>query len=210
MSARELGGVTIERLTGAALIEALPALARLRIEVFRAWPYLYEGTLAYEQVYLQRFATAKDTAIVVAYASSDVGAEIIGVATASPLKEHSAKFAPLFAEHGFDPDRVFYCGESVLLPAYRGRGIGHAFFEHRETQARACSGPAGRFTHSAFCGVVRPVNHPARPADYVPLDDFWRKRGYAPVEGLVGQFSWQDLGDTAQSEHPMQFWAKPL
>jgi GNAT superfamily N-acetyltransferase len=200
------GGVTIEPLTGAALIDALPALAVLRINVFRAWPYLYEGTLDYEQGYLRRFAAARDAVVV---AARD-GAGIVGVATASPLKEHTEKFAPQFASHGFDPDRVFYCGESVLLPAYRGRGIGHAFFDHREVQARASAGPAGRYTHSAFCGVVRPDDHPARPAGYVPLDAFWRKRGYLPVPGLTGQFSWQDLGDTAQTEHLMQFWVKAL
>jgi GNAT superfamily N-acetyltransferase len=198
--------VTVEPLTGVALIAALPALARLRISVFRAWPYLYEGTLDYEQGYLQRFATAKDAVVVVARD----GGTIVGVATASPLKEHTAKFAPQFATHGFDPDRVFYCGESVLSAAYRGRGIGLAFFEHREAQARACNGVAGPYTHSAFCGVVRPDDHPARPAGYVPLDAFWRKRGYAPVVGLVGQFSWQEVGDTVQTEHQMQFWAKAL
>jgi GNAT superfamily N-acetyltransferase len=201
-----LSGVVIEPLTGAALVAALPALARLRIEVFRAWPYLYEGTLDYEQGYLRRFAAARDAVVV---AARD-GAEIVGVATASPLTEHTAKFAPDFSAHGFDPDRVFYCGESVLLPAYRGRGIGNAFFAHREAQARACVGPAGRYTHSAFCGVIRPDQHPARPAGYVPLDSFWRRRGYAPVPGLVGHFSWQDVGDRNQTEHPMQFWAKPL
>jgi GNAT superfamily N-acetyltransferase len=198
--------VTVEPLTGAALVEALPALARLRIEVFRAWPYLYEGTLDYEQGYLQRFAAAKDAVIV---AARD-GDTIVGVATASPLKEHTAEFAPQFSALGFDPDRVFYCGESVLLPAYRGRGIGNAFFQHREAHARACAGPAGRYTHSAFCGVVRPDGHPARPADYVPLDAFWRNRGYAPVIGLTGQYRWQDVGDSAHTEHPMQFWAKAL
>ena len=106
--------------------------------------------------------------------------------------------------------RVFYCGESVLLPAYRGRGIGHAFFDHREAHARACVGPAGGYTHSAFCGVVRPDDHPARPADYVPVDAFWRKRGYLAVPGLMGAYSWQDLGASAPTEHPMQFWVKAL
>ena len=62
----------------------------------------------------------------------------------------------------------------------------------------------------AFCGVVRPADHAAAPAGYVPLDAFWRKRGYAPVAGMVGQFSWRDIGDAAESEHPMQFWTKPL
>jgi GNAT superfamily N-acetyltransferase len=201
-----IGGVTVEPLTGAALVDALPDLARLRIEVFRAWPYLYEGTLDYEQGYLQRFAAAKNTVVV---AARD-GGTIVGVATASPLKEHTAKFAPEFLAHGFDPERVFYCGESVLLPAYRGRGIGVAFFQHREAHARACIGPNGPYLHTAFCGVVRPDDHPARPATYVPLDAFWRKRGYHPVPGLVGAYSWQDVGDSTQTAHPMQFWTKTL
>ena len=38
----------VRPLSGADLDAALPALARLRIEVFRAYPYLYEGSLAYE------------------------------------------------------------------------------------------------------------------------------------------------------------------
>ena len=37
--------VRIETLTGAALTEALDDVARLRIAVFRDWPYLYDGTL---------------------------------------------------------------------------------------------------------------------------------------------------------------------
>ena len=198
--------VTVDALTGSALVEALPALARLRIAVFREWPYLYDGTLDYEQGYLKRFAAATDAVVV---AARD-GGTIVGVATASPLKQHSAEFAPHFAAHGFDPDGVFYCGESVLLPAYRGRGIGSAFFAHREAQARACNGAAGHYTHISFCGVVRPDHHPARPADYVPLDGFWRARGYAPVAGLVGQYNWQDIGDATRSDHPMQFWVKGL
>ena len=41
--------ITVLPLTGAALDPMLPAIARLRIEVFRAWPYLYDGSAEYEQ-----------------------------------------------------------------------------------------------------------------------------------------------------------------
>jgi hypothetical protein len=41
--------VRVEPLVGAALARGLPALARLRIAVFRSWPYLYDGTLEHEQ-----------------------------------------------------------------------------------------------------------------------------------------------------------------
>ena len=45
--------IRVERLQGEALRGALADVARLRIEVFRTWPYLYDGDMAYEEDYLQ-------------------------------------------------------------------------------------------------------------------------------------------------------------
>ncbi|MEZ5753098.1 MAG: GNAT family N-acetyltransferase, partial [Paracoccaceae bacterium] len=42
----------VEALTGLALVAALDDVARLRITVFRDWPYLYNGDLDYEKTYL--------------------------------------------------------------------------------------------------------------------------------------------------------------
>ena len=58
------------------------------------------------------------------------------------------------------------------------------FFDRREAQARSL----GRFTHSAFCAVVRPPDHPLRPKDYVPLDAFWGRRGYDRADGMTAHF----------------------
>lgn len=199
--------ITVEALTGPGrMAPALPALARLRITVFREWPYLYDGTLAYEQEYLDHFAQAAGAVIVVARD----GPEIVGAATAAPLGEHSKSFVPLFEARGFDQARIFYCGESVLLPGYRGRGLGHRFFDEREAHARRIRSGDAAFTHSTFCGVVRPADHPRRPGDYRPLDTFWTKRGYTKVAGLVGSYGWLDIGEGEETEKPMQFWMKPL
>ena len=194
--------VRVEPLTGQALGQALPGLARLRIRVFRDWPYLYDGTLDYEQAYITRFAAATDAIIVAAFD----GDAIVGAATASPMVGHADAFAEPFRQRGYDVDRIFYCGESVLLPEYRGRGLGRAFFDHREAHARRL----GRFTHATFCAVVRSTDHPRRPPDYVPLDAFWQKRGYTLIEGLVGSFEWPDVGETEKTAKPMQFWMKAL
>jgi GNAT superfamily N-acetyltransferase len=121
------------------------------------------------------------------------------------MADHAAAFAMPLAARGIDVASVYYFGESVLLPAYRGRGVGHAFFDRREAQARVLG-----FTTACFCTVARPADHPARPADYSPLDPFWRGRGYAPVDGLVADFGWKDVGDAEESRHPMQFWMKRL
>lgn len=194
--------IQVAALTGAALVDAVPAVARLRIAVFRHWPYLYDGSMDYETGYLSKFARA-DGAIIVAACDGD---QVVGCATAAPMAEVESEFAAPFRAHGWDISRLFYCGESVLLPEYRGRGLGHAFFDHREAQARALGG----FTHGVFCAVVRPQEHPLRPAGYVPLDAFWTKRGYAKAEGLVTEFSWKDIDQPAETAKPMQFWIKAL
>ena len=194
--------VAIEPVSGEALRDALPALARLRIEVFREWPYLYEGTLDYEARYIERFAGLEGSVIVLAWD----GGEVIGAATAAPLRGQNDDVTRPFLERGYDLASLFYFGESVLRRAYRGRGIGHAFFDRREAVARATPG----VTHATFSGVVRAASDPRRDPGYRPLDGFWGKRGYAPVAGLVGHYSWTDIGDDEETSKPMQFWMRQL
>lgn len=185
---------------GAEVAEIIDDLARLRITVFRDWPYLYDGDLAYERAYLQRYVKP---GVIVVGAFDD--AEMVGAATGMPLIEHADDFAAAFAGQDIDFKDVFYCAESVLLPAYRGHGVGHHFFDAREAYAKAEG-----FPFSAFCGVIRPESHPSRPAGYRPLDPFWRKRGYSPVPGVIAHFKWRDIGDDAETEKPLQFWMKAL
>lgn len=195
--------VTVERLTDAALQAAIPDVSRLRIAVFREWPYLYDGDAAYEADYLAAFVQAESAVVVVARD----GETIVGAATAAALDAHTPEFSDLFAARDIDPATVFYCGESVLLPAYRGAGIGHAFFDIRE---QAAFESAAGYRRSTFCAVVRPQEDPRAPRTYRPLDPFWRKRGYAPVTGLVGSYAWRDIGKTDEIAHPMQFWMRDL
>ncbi len=194
--------IRVAPLSGAALAERIDDLAALRIAVFRDWPYLYEGDIGYERAYLAAY-TDSPRAIVVGALAGD---RLVGAATATPLADHEEDLAAPFEARGIDIGTIYYCGESVLLPEWRGRGIGHAFFDHREAAGRAHG-----FATSAFCAVARPADHPLRPAGYRPLDPFWRKRGYAPVEGLVARFAWADVGENgAEIGHPMQFWVKAL
>jgi len=194
--------ILVEPLIGPALAAALPALARLRIEVFRAFPYLYDGTTEYEAWYLGRFARIEGAVVVAAFDAE----ELVGAATAAPLAGELDAFRRPLAERGFDVDRIFYFAESVLRPRYRGRGIGHQFFDRREAHARQLAG----FTHATFCAVVRPEDHPARRGDYRALDAFWRGRGYAPVEGLTTTFEWKEIGEERATAKTMQFWIKAL
>jgi GNAT superfamily N-acetyltransferase len=192
----------LELLKGSAIGPHVADLARLRTTVFRAFPYLYEGSDAYEERYLATYARSSDSVFVLAFD----GERVVGAATGMPMADETAEVRTPFLNAGWDVDRIFYFGESVLLPDYRGQGIGVRFFEEREVHATSL----GRFDWTVFCGVIRPDDHPARPADYVPLDDFWRRRGYAPLTGLETTFSWRDIGEDAETAKPMRFWGKRI
>lgn len=189
-------------LSGKPLLRWLPALAKLRIQVFQAFPYLYEGSAEYEANYLATYAKAEGAVIVIALDQD----QAIGAATALPLIHEPEEVRQAVADAGLDVATTFYFGESVLEQPFRGRGIGVRFFELREQAARQ----SGTFTHAVFCGVVRPDDHPRRPPGYVPLDDFWRKRGFRPLAGAKCHFSWQDLDQTVQTPKEMRFWVKDL
>lgn len=180
----------------------LADVAALRIAVFRAYPYLYDGDPAYEERYLAAYAASADSVFVLARD----GARVVGASTGIPLRDDSAEFQQPFRARGIDVDRVFYFGESVLLPEYRGLGLGHRFFDEREAHARRLGG----FDHTAFAAVDRAPGDPRKPADYRPNDAFWTKRGYVRQPGMTMHLRWREIGDADDSEKPLTFWLRAL
>ncbi|WP_434988299.1 GNAT family N-acetyltransferase [Xanthomonas melonis] len=191
----------VEAVSGNAVLPYLDAVAQLRIAVFRAWPYLYAGDADYERDYLAAYAASPQSVFVLARD----GDAVIGASTGLPLLDDSEAFHAPFRAAGIDPASVFYFGESVLLPAYRGRGIGHAFFDRREAHARAL----GRFALTAFCSMERTPDDPRKPADYRPNDAFWRKRGYAPQPDMQVRLAWAEL-QRGQIDHSLSVWTRAL
>lgn len=192
----------IRCLVGSEVRPHLDALAALRIEVFREWPYLYEGSADYEQRYLATYAASPRSLFVLAM----VGSEVVGVSTAIPLVDESATFREPFVARGIDPSEICYFGESVLRREWRGRGLGHRFFDEREAHARRLGG----FRMTAFCAVERATDDPRRPADHRELDAFWKGRGYRRDEDLACILDWPEAGDPAPRSHRLRFWLRPL
>jgi GNAT superfamily N-acetyltransferase len=193
--------IDVRPLQGPDLEAALDAVAGLRITVFRDWPYLYDGSPEYERAYLQAYRDNPGALIVGAFHEG----RLVGASTSTPMEEHAPEFSAPFNALGIPTASILYGAESVLLRPYRGIGLGHRFIDLREAHARAL----GR-THVAFCSVIRPDDHPARPAVYRTNDAFWRGRGYETLPGAIARFSWKDLGDTVETEKSLQFWMRAL
>src|SRR5690606_38292031 len=99
--------ITLEALSGAALRPRLDEVARLRIAVFRDWPYLYAGDVGYEREYLDAYAQSPDSVVVLARD----GDAVVGASTGIPLAADGAEFQAPFLERGIEVAKVFYCGE---------------------------------------------------------------------------------------------------
>lgn len=180
---------------------SLRALATLRMTVFRAWPYLYDGSVDYESAYLREFLNDEAAVLVVAR----IGEIPVGMATASPMATQSEAVRAPFVAAGVDVESLFYFGESVLLAQFRGLGIGHRFFDEREAAART----AGAVS-TTFCAVAREADHPLRPQGTRNLEPFWNSRGYQIAPGLTTTMRWKEVDQEDDRDHLMQFWCKQL
>ena len=194
--------IDVRRVSGADIGPWLPAVAELRMRVFRDFPYLYDGDLDYEQRYLAAYALSPRSVFVLAL---DEG-RVVGASTGLPLGDDDAAFQAPFREAGIPVDSVFYFGESVLLPEYRGQGLGHRFFDEREAHAAGF----GRYELTAFAAVDRAPNDPRRPPGQRDNVAFWIKRGYVRRPDLRMRLDWKELGEPEESGKTLTFWLRPL
>lgn len=187
---------------GAGFSSILDELGELRIRVFREWPYLYEGNLDYERTYLKTYLQSPTSFGFFAFD----GDKLVGATTAMELQDELLAFQQPFIQQSFDVNKVVYFGESILLPEYRGKGLGKRFMQERLSYARSF----GDKEFAAFCAVARPSDHPLRPASYKPLDQFWLASGFTPCEDMVASFKWKDLDKKHDDQKILQFWLQPL
>ena len=189
----------IKECSGRALEPYLDGLGELRITVFREWPYLYEGSLEYERDYLSSYLNSERSLVALVL---DEG-RVVGATTCMPMAEEGPEFQKAFKDADYDLNTICYFGESILLPEYRGRGLGKEFFQRREAHAARLG---SRIT--TFCAVDRALDDPRRPADYRPLDGLWTAQGYVKRPELKAQFVWKEIGEESESPKVLTFWTK--
>ena len=187
---------------GADIVPWLDEVARLRCEIFRDFPYLYEGDAAYERDYLAGYAGSAGGVLVLALA----GDQVVGASTGLPLADAAPAFQAPFPPRGIKVGTVFYCGESVLQPAFRGLGLGHRFFDEREAQA--CS--LGGMQWICFASVERALDDPRCPSGYRSNNVFWTRRGYVEQAEMKVRLPWKQVGMAHETEQTLTMWLRSL
>jgi len=198
--------LSYESHVGPAIAPFVREMAEFRIRGFRAFPYLYEGTTAYEEKYLQGYVK-EPRALLVRVLD---GEQVIAVATSTPLASSAdivAEAPQRFAAAGHDPKSFYYYAEILVNPAYRGRGVARRVYEERERHARAWG-----YRHLCLAVVERPEGHPLKPKDYAPPERIWIRDGFEK-SAIRFAYEWPTIqpdGTIVEQQNPMVFWMKGL
>lgn len=193
--------LTVQTVVGESIGRYAADIARLHLVVFRDWPHLYEQGVEGDSRHLRACTDSWRSVAVLVF---DAGT-LVGASTGLPLADAADAIRQPFADAGVDVERVFHCGGSALLPAYRGRGLGHRFFDERESHARML----GDFDRMAFCAIDRAPDHPRRPPFGRDNQAFWQRRGYRPHADLKIVLDWSEPGEGVVP-HTLTAWFRPL
>lgn len=194
--------IHVRSFTGSGLKPYLHSIAKLRMEVFKDYPYFEDLKLDHETQYLKKISLNKETIAVLIFDNTT----LVGVSLGSPLGIEEPALHRPFKERKLNLESYFYFGDSALLKRYRGRGIGHHFFDAREAHVAHYK----KFKHICFCVPDCPDSDPNQPKDFVPLIDFWRKRGYIHHPQMKCHLSWKKINEEHPTETQMSFWIKDL
>lgn len=188
---------------GPLLKHNLPQMAKLRIDVFKEYPYLYDGNFNYERRYLSRYLTCPESFVGLIFAAD--GTSLLGMTTAMPLRLEEKNFQQAFIEKGIPLEKVCYFGELLLRPEVRSQGLGHHLMKWNMQYARQHS-----FEYASLACVDRSGSPNLIPLRHRPLDAFWKKYGFECHPEMVSHYTWKDMGADQESEKPMIFWLKDL
>ncbi len=187
---------------GAETHPFIEAVAEIRIQVFQEWPYLYYGSFKGEKEYLSIYERSSDTTWLLAR----VDGNLIGVVTGIPLAACPDEIQHPFTENQKPLEGLYYLGEIVVLPFYRGKGIGLELYQHFEKEVRTIN----EITSIVHCSVVRDPNDIRKPLNYRSVDQFWKQQGYEILDEITAEFSYKEVDSEKKTPHTMVFQEKKL
>lgn len=179
-------------------------LAKMRLEYFKEYPYLYRGDLENERKNFRNLADNWRSILLIALE----GQEIAAVSTATPLDSGYVDVPQdIFRNMGFINQDLYYFGEIIVHQKFRGIGLASQIFKEQEDFA-------GILGYQAVCflAVEREQNHPLKPVDYQENDSIWEHLGYQKTNKEVF-LEWptaQSNGTVENTKNKLVFWIKVI
>lgn len=194
------------KLHGSEACRYFAPLVELKLATFAKFPYLYKGDIDSERAWLETYLRSDSSIILIV----EHDGKIIGASTGIGGQDEDENYRKPFLDRGIDPATIFFYGESMVLPKYRGIGLGKVFYEQREKYARSLPG----IKASAMCILQRGSEHPLAPATFDRSRDnyerIWEGRDFAALPNVTAAAEWQDLDTGVPTEKTFQVWLKLL
>jgi len=196
----------VEILIGNNASRYIDLVAKLRLEYFKEFPYLYEGNIEYEKKYVTGYTLDKKSMIAVV----KINGEVAGISTGIPLISDSEIVADIkkgFQKKEINIDEYYYYGEVIILPKFRGLGLSRKLFEAQDKIVKEWG-----FRHVYILTVIRENNHPLKPKNYKSPDVLWKRLGFLQIDKTVS-YHWSTIqkdGSVKNNENTLQFWIKNL
>ena len=172
-------------------------LGKFRIEIFREYPYLYDGNIQFERVYLSPYSRNPESLLLILQDAHG----IIGACTGTPLTGEDNDFQNAFV--GENKDEIYYIGAVILRADSRGQKLGSRLLSTALSLI-----DMKRFKKTSLCTVDRGLNHPRRPGKYCPPDYLWERYGFVKSTNLLAYLAWTDIGQKIETKKPMNIWFK--
>lgn len=198
----EDNNLRIESLSGAESKKYFEDFARLRIEIFREYPYLYEGTVENERNYIENYLSNPQSRIFVLFD----GDKICGMLTTVPMSGEYQDIIASFEKTGLKSSESFYLGDMILQKEYRNRKLFPIFFNAALEHAKC----KGFKTLSLMCIVCKDADW-GRPAEFRDVVRLCEKIGFTKIDGGVIELKWASLAKGGeQKTHTLQLYQMQL
>jgi GNAT superfamily N-acetyltransferase len=118
---------------------------------------------------------------------------MVGAATGMPLRyENDGLIAP-FKGSSYSVDELFYVGELLFYPEYRGCGLGIRLLMQIEEYVRSLD-----YRYLTCATVVRPDHHALCPESYIKIDRFLVRTGFIMFPDVTTIFAWKETDERVQ------------
>lgn len=190
----------IKSFSGTEAKPYLSEIAQLRITMFREFPYLYEGDIEYEKMYLETYFKSPNSNILLLF---DREGAVVGFSNSIPLNEEMLEIQQPFLDQGIDPSTYLYIGEAMVKKEYQGMLIFHQMALHHKEVALK-----NGYEHVTFMTVFREDNHPEKPHDYKSLEPIWRHYGFEIMKNLTITMNWMRIDTHKVQRNFLIAWAQ--
>ncbi len=190
-------------LKGKQALPFIDIVANFRINVFKEFPYLYEGNIEDERGYITSYTEHDDANIILIYK----GDSAIGFSSSLPLSMESEYITDVIKNAGLDINDYLYLGEAIINKEYRGIGILNNIIDIHTSEAK-------KLNLSKFCfmAVLRDSNHPNTPKDdnYIANEVIFSKKGFSPINDCYVNIEWKNCITGNMEENTLQFYTKDV